>query len=100
MGATLGLAVSVVAIDSGLYFGQEQREVVAEAQHPTAEALVVAYDCWSGEAPADMAGQFPRRVVVTVGGEVRYAGERMVGKALDQIFDGANHGLTVHGFCR
>jgi hypothetical protein len=47
-----------------------------------------------------MRGVLPGHVVVTVDGEVRYAGERMVGKALVQIFDGVEHGLLVHGFCR
>lgn len=68
------------------------------------EAVTVAPDlmdgCWTGEAPADMVGQFPGHVVVTVHGETRKAGARMVGKALRQVFDGEQHGLTVHGFCR
>ena len=63
-------------------------------------ALMTAHDCWTGDAPADMTGKFPGHVVVTVKGETRYAGERMVGKALEQIFDGKDYGLTVAGFCR
>jgi len=66
----------------------------------SAAALLEAHDCWVGDAPADMAGQFPGHVVVSVDGVPRYAGERMVAKALAQVFDGADHGLRVHGFCR
>ena len=77
---------------------------VAYAERPAVTgspaALMAANDCWTGEAPDDMQGQFPGHVVVTVDGVARYAGERMVGKALVQIFDGVDHGLLVHAFCR
>lgn len=63
-------------------------------------ALVATHDCWTGEAPADMQGVVPGHVVVTVDGTTRLGGERMVGKALAQIFEGADHGLRVAGFCR
>ncbi len=65
---------------------------------PSAADLIAANDCWTGEAPADV--EVPGHVVVSAEGEARYAGERMVGKALEQLFDGADHGLQVHGFCR
>jgi hypothetical protein len=65
------------------------------------EVLVERHGCWSGEAPDDMVGVLPGRVVVSEPGEgPRVAGERMVGLALEQIFEGADHGLTVHAFCR
>lgn len=72
------------------------------ARTPVSRAITLAdrHDCWSGEAPADMRGVLPGHVVVTVNGRPRYAGERMVGKALEQIFEGADHGITVHAFCR
>ena len=60
-------------------------------------ALVAKHDCWTGEAPA---GVVPGHVVVTVGGVTRLGGERMVSKALAQVFDGTDHGLTVSAFCR
>lgn len=63
-------------------------------------ALVAEHDCWTGEAPADMQGVVPGHVVVTVDGSTRLGGERMVGKALEQLFEGADHGLIVAGFCR
>lgn len=70
---------------------------------PTAEgspaALLADNDCWTGEAPANMQGVIPGHVVVTVDGVARVGGERMVGMALGQLFDGADHGLLVHGFC-
>lgn len=73
-------------------------------QKPTAEGspafFLKKHDCWTGEAPKDMEGKMPGHVVVTVKTEARYAGSAMVGKALEQIFEGADHGLTVHGFCR
>ena len=60
-------------------------------------ALIAANDCWTDEAPA---GVVPGHVVVTVDGVSLLGGERMVGKALAQVFDGADYGLTVNGFCR
>lgn len=62
--------------------------------------LAERHGCWSGEAPADMQGVLPGHVLVTSDGETRVGGSRLVGKALEQVFDGADHGLTVHGFCR
>lgn len=99
-GAALGLAVSFTAIDAGLYVGQDTEVVMAEAQTVTAAELVAEHDCWTGDAPADMVGEIPGHVVVTIDGEPRYAGDRLVGRALEQLFDGVDHGLVVAGFCR
>lgn len=68
--------------------------------HGSPAALIEAHDCWTGTPPADMTGVIPGHVVVTINGAHRYAGERMVGKALDQTFGNTNHGLTVVAFCR
>ena len=65
-----------------------------------AESLVAAHDCWTGEAPEESRGLVPGHVVVTVDGATRYAGEHLTGLALEQLFGDADHGLTVHGFCR
>lgn len=73
--------------------------IAVEAESP-AELLVTAHDCWTADAPADMQGVMPGHVVVTVEGLPRYAGPHMVGKALAQIFEDVDHGLTVHAFCR
>lgn len=77
---------------------------LADRTHAPADgspaALIDAHDCWTGAAPADMVGVLPGHVVVTVDGVTRYAGQRMVGKALDQTFGNKDHGLTVVGFCR
>lgn len=62
--------------------------------------LIAAHDCWTGEAPPAMAGKMPGHVVVSVKGVAKYAGERMVGRAFEQLFDGADHGLRIHAFCR
>lgn len=59
-------------------------------------ALVEAHDCWTGDAPADMVGKMPGHVVTDNG----YRGAAEVERALDQVFAGADHGLTVYGFCR
>lgn len=58
--------------------------------------LVEEHGCWTGEAPKDMEGKMPGHVVTQKG----LGGQRVVGKALDQIFNGTDHGLTVYGFCR
>jgi len=71
---------------------------------PSAEgspaALIAEHGCWTGKAPADMQGVVPGHVVVTVDGVTRVGGSRAVGAALEQVFEGVDHGLTVHGFCR
>lgn len=63
-------------------------------------ALIAKHDCWSGEAPADMAGRLPGHAIVATGAAPRYVGSGLTGKALDQVFSGADHGLVVYAFCR
>lgn len=63
-------------------------------------ALLARYDCWTGDAPADMEGKVPGHVVVTRDGRTVYGGPRLASQALAQIFEGVDHDLTVHGFCR
>lgn len=73
----------------------------APATIPTARYLLDQHHCWSGEAPKDMRGQIPGHVVVTrPDGSTTYAGRRLTGQALGQLFAGERHGLTVWGFCR
>lgn len=66
---------------------------------PTAADLLDRYACWSGEGPT---GVIPGHVVATLPGDddPTYAGHRVAGRALAQLFEGADHGLTIHGFCR
>lgn len=66
------------------------------------ESLITRFDCWSGAAPADMEGQVPGHVIVTRAGDdhpIR-GGDLLVGQALEQTFDGVDHDLRVHAFCR
>ena len=72
---------------------------LASVKTPEAIQLLSRHDCWTGEAPKHMEGVLPGHVVVTVNGNATLGGERMVGKALEQIFNNGDHGLTVHGFC-
>jgi len=72
----------------------------APAHADRAAELVTLNACWTGAAPLDMVGELPGRVVVTVDGTTRVGGSRMVGLALQQLFEGQDHSLTVHGFCR
>lgn len=74
--------------------------VAVQAAESPVERLVGGHGCWTSDAPADMQGVVPGHVVVTVDGTTRHAGPRMVGKALSQLFEGVDHGLTVHAFCR
>lgn len=117
-GVKLGVAITaVVLIVGGMTFrafaGPPFADLPAEAgggaqvtdTRPLAAgsptALVVEHGGWTGDAPAGMAGVVPGHVVVSLpNGRVVYGGGRMVGMALAQIFDGADHGLTVAAFCR
>ena len=47
-----------------------------------------------------MEGRFPGHVVVTRPDQRTVYSERLVGRALEQEFDGADHDLRVHAFCR
>lgn len=57
--------------------------------------------CWTGEPPADMVGVIPGHVVYAKGdtGAI-VGGEKVVGQALDQIFNDRDFGLTIYAFCR
>lgn len=70
----------------------------AQAIRPPAEGSVAALlaEC---EEPAE--GVLPSSVVVTPEGAPApvVGGEVLVGQALEQVFDGVDYGLTVHGFC-
>ncbi len=64
----------------------------------SARWYIEEHDCWVGTAPTDA---IPGHVVATVGDDVAptYGGPRLVGSALEQLFGGADQGLTVHAFC-
>jgi hypothetical protein len=70
----------------------------APAHVTRGERLIEQHGCWTGEAPADVT--IPGHVVVTRDGRVVYGGPRLVGQALGQVFEGEEHGLDVHAFCR
>lgn len=93
----VGLLLTVV------FYGATTQPLADRTRAPvegSPAALIAEHDCWTGAAPADMVGVLPGHVVVIVDGVPQYAGQRMVGKALDQIFGDIDHGLTVVGFCR
>lgn len=75
-------------------------ELVGDSSEAT--HLIKRHDCWTGDAPADMVGQIPGHVIATPRRAVTpvRGGDAMVSKAFEQIFDGIDHGLTVHAFCR
>ena len=77
-----------------------QHGAVQLGEPSKAERLLERHDCWTGEAPADMAGVIPGHVVYSHGDGAKLGGPKVVGAALDQIFGGADTSLTVHGFCR
>ncbi len=95
----IGLAIVAVVLmvqyDPTAYSVEPPKPAVEHG----APVLVEQHGCWTGEAPTDVV--IPGHVVISEVGEApRYAGSAMVGKALDQIFAGEDHGLTVHAFCR
>lgn len=72
----------------------------AEPPPATAEWLIAAHDCWTGDAPADV--DLPGGVVVRVdGGDAEYSENAMViGAALDAALDGVDNGVEAVAFCR
>lgn len=100
-GALLVASFLMVRAVAGDTYAIPAPEVTRVADQPSqAERLVGRHACWTGEAPRSMRGVLPGHVVVTVDGKARAGGDRLVGMALEQIFEGVDHGLTVHGFCR
>ncbi|WP_067434147.1 hypothetical protein [Nocardioides jensenii] len=99
-----GFGFTAMALDDGVV--DSTFETPAQSSGPAVPnkvaALIAKHDCWTGQAPADMEGVVPGHVVVTKHGATAptYGGSRLVGLALDQVFNGADHSLTVHGFCR
>ena len=79
----------------------EQETPSATAEPTRAQVLMEKWDCWAGEAPADMQGKMPGHVVVTEGGRTFVGGSVKVGTALSHIFEGTPTEIEViHGFCR
>lgn len=99
------VAVAMVAWSVGATMRPRQdndRQTSLRPQAVTsADSLIAVHDCWTQDAPADMAGKVPGHVVVVLpNGDTVYGGRRLVAKALGQVFDGEQHGLSVIGFCR
>ena len=67
------------------------------AVHGPVGRLVERHGCWTGDAPAPV--RIPGHLVVTVDGELGYGGRVLVEQALAEVFEDADHGLTVHAFC-
>lgn len=98
LGVLIGAIVYYVAV------GPPGSPGPRHAQSPRSDSSVAtmirSHGCWSGPAPSDMAGKIPGHVVATAAdGQLRYS-SRLVGPALEQIFNGVDHHLTVYAFCR
>ncbi|MFI5624270.1 hypothetical protein ACIA03_12465 [Nocardioides sp. NPDC051685] len=109
MGAILGsngiVALGIWAMyASAVAVALVQLVATPEADRPLAPgspaALIEKHDCWSAEAPRDMAGKLPGHAIVATGSDPRYVDAHLTGKALDQVFGGEDHGLVVYAFCR
>ncbi len=66
--------------------------IVPDKPENSFSALLDEHDCWTDNAPE---GVIPGHVVTNNG----YRGAAEVGRALEQLFEGTDHGLTVYGFC-
>lgn len=102
----LGSALIVTAFITAATLGSAPVSSRPAPEAPVApgspEDLIQRHGCWTGKAPADMEGAIPGHVIVTRPGAdaPEYGGARLVGLALDQAFNGADNGLTIHAFCR
>lgn len=100
LGILLGLTIASGSLAYECDLFRTVANVDVDSDSAVIDGMILENGCWRGEAPADMAGKFPGHVVVTKDGMPRVGGAPMVSKALAQVFDGADHGLTVHAFCR
>lgn len=98
--ASFGAVTTLAPINTSTAAPETPAQVAPAEGSP--EDLIQRHKCWTGEAPADMTGVIPGHVVVTKPGAMAptYGAEPLVAKALGQLFDGQDHGLTVHAFCR
>lgn len=99
--ATFGLCLWLMPVQAS---DTQRQEPASEqvSEDGIAERLIAKHDCWTGAAPADMEGQIPGHVVVTRADKFRpvLGGDVLVGQALEQLFDGIDHDLRIHAFCR
>jgi hypothetical protein len=76
----------------------------ATSDHPSyAQRLADLHDCWSGRAPADMAGEVPGGTVMKPAGSqvpVYRHSPHAVQVALAHVFEGRHPGVLVYAFCR
>lgn len=100
----LALIVAPLFIDQTMTFEPHDEEAGAATAAPTPsriDRLFESGECWTGEAPADV--EFPGHVVLrkTDADQPAYLGPKWVGRALEQIFEGKDHGIyQINGFCR
>lgn len=94
----VGASILAIAVQPATPGISDQGQLPRGEDLSGATVLLEEHDCWVGQAPPDVT--VPGHVVVTVGTRTFYAGPAMTGKALDQIFNGTDHGLVVRGFCR
>lgn len=95
----LGLFTGFAAVMIWVHLGHGPMDQWVYHTGPTLDreqALMFVHGCWtSGNHPN------PQHVVVTLpNGKVVYGHWRLVRLALDQVFNGTQHHLTVWGFCR
>lgn len=97
-----GAVSTAVAFDLVPETGWAAPGASAPATGGDVSGLLEQHGCWSGPAPADMAGEVPGGVVFTAPGDgPSYSAEpAVVGRALRHVFDRREPGLVVHGFCR
>lgn len=90
---------TVVAFSDDAPASTDDYKVETHVAPSKADRLAAADDCWTGAAPADVT--IPGHVVVTdAKGRTFKGGEATVAAALDQTFNGADAGLTIHAYCR
>src|SRR5688500_5950654 len=95
----MATAFLVAVVGTGMVIDPPAPAVANGRGLTPAEQIAEAHDCWTGQAPSDMEGRMPGHVVVTRKGRTVYS-TAQVGPALEQLFAGSDHGLTVHAFCR
>ncbi|MFT4262639.1 MAG: hypothetical protein QM572_04605 [Nocardioides sp.] len=129
VGGLVAVGVSLTSRPTDLVVVTGEADVAGVGPEPSAW-LLAHYECWSGEAPADMRGAIPEHVVVrspgggaegTRGAWAYAGGGELVlalatrggisaselpspvdwaGLALAQTFGDQDHGLEIAGFCR
>lgn len=96
--AFLAMSVVMFIVGFGLDDAKTPGDVMDGRPDAVGSPVEIASHMKCGEGNTN--GELPGHVIYHNGGDWKVGGTHMVGKALDQIFNEVDNGLTVYLFCK